>query len=303
MAPSIRLPSDRPSALSQSLAKLRQVRGIADLRKWTLKSFPLPDLPLRIRPAFVLLTFLSLLVLSLLGFHPTLAHHLAPPQVPFSDKVLHSVCFAAATALFYACWVVEESARRVAVWRYFKEGATVVVCMLVGGIGSEFLQSLLPYKTFQPGDVVANLLGSGLALALSHHRAREARRSAELRTLYSALGEMPSDDDDEDDDELGGDEARRPLGRARRDEREIEMEEGRRSGAPRPAAPAGPARAHSSSAAAAGGSSRRQAQDPWSAGDDEIFGLAGEDEELDVRRAGRGARGGGRGGGGVDGPL
>jgi len=50
MAPSIRLPSDRPSALAQSFAKLRQVKGLRDLRKWTLKSFPLPDLPLRIRP-------------------------------------------------------------------------------------------------------------------------------------------------------------------------------------------------------------------------------------------------------------
>ncbi|KPV73030.1 uncharacterized protein RHOBADRAFT_1415, partial [Rhodotorula graminis WP1] len=95
---------------------------------------------------------------------------------------------------------VDESARRVAVWRYFKEAATVVVCMLVGGIGSEFLQSLLPYKTFQPGDVVANLLGSGIALALSHHGARQARREAELRTLYSALGDMPSDDDDDEDE-------------------------------------------------------------------------------------------------------
>ncbi|GAA5927203.1 hypothetical protein JCM3775_002477 [Rhodotorula graminis] len=309
MAPSIRLPSDRPSALSQSLAKLRQVKGLRDLRKWTLKSFPLPDLPLRIRPAFVLLTFLSLLVLSLLGFHPTLAHHLAPPQVPLSDKVLHFVCFAAATALFYACWVVDESARRVAVWRYFKEAATVVVCMLVGGIGSEFLQSLLPYKTFQPGDVVANLLGSGIALALSHHGARQARREAELRTLYSALGDMPSDDDDDDEEGgVGQDEARRPLNRARRDEREREMEEGR-SGA-RPAAAGAP----TTTAAAA---SRRQAQDPWSAGDDEIFGLGGDDDDdevgLEGRReggsalAGRGARGGGGGGGAgggrVEGPL
>ncbi|GAA5839746.1 hypothetical protein JCM9279_005156 [Rhodotorula babjevae] len=308
MAPSIRLPSDRPSPLAQSLAKLRRVKGLADLRKWALKSFRLADLPLRIRPAFVLLTFLSLLVLSLLGFHPTLAHHLAPPDVPFSDKVLHFVCFATATALFYACWVVEEHARRVAVWRYFKEAATVVVCMLVGGIGSEFLQSLLPYKTFQPGDVVANLLGSGLALALSHHRAREARRDAELRTLYSALGDMPSDDEDEDerDRDEAAEEARRPLRSSRREEREFEMEEGRAgAGAGARAAPAGPARAHSHLGASASASaSRRQAQDPWSAGDDEIFGLGGdedEDEEVGGRRAAGGRGAGGRGG--VEGPL
>ncbi|TNY21559.1 hypothetical protein DMC30DRAFT_446068 [Rhodotorula diobovata] len=281
MAPPIRLPSDRPSALSRSLAKLRQVKHVRDLRKWALASFRLADLPLRIRPAFVLLTFVSLLVLSLLGFHPTLARHLAPPKVPFSDKVLHFVCFAAATALFYACWVVDEHARRVWVWRHFKEGATVLVCMLIGGIGSEFLQSLLPYKSFQPGDIVANLLGSALALSVSHHCAREARRTAELRTLYSALGDMPSDegedDDDDEDDERDvdrraqrgsrttrahADEPAAALGRnARAGLRE--MEEGRR-----PAA-----------AAAARAPSRRDAHDPWSAGDDEIFGLGDDDEE------------------------
>lgn len=338
MAPPIRLPSDRPSALSRSLAKLRQVKHVRDLRKWALASFRLADLPLRIRPAFVLLTFVSLLVLSLLGFHPTLARHLAPPKVPFSDKVLHFVCFAAATALFYACWVVDEHARRVWVWRHFKEGATVLVCMLstspsslpplstvpspprltpsltrtqkVGGIGSEFLQSLLPYKSFQPGDIVANLLGSALALSVSHHCAREARRTAELRTLYSALGDMPSDegedDDDDEDDERDvdrraqrgsrttrahADEPAAALGRnARAGLRE--MEEGRR-----PAA-----------AAAARAPSRRDAHDPWSAGDDEIFGLGDDDEEEQEEGGagggvgGRGGRRGGRGGG-VEGPL
>lgn len=179
----------------------------------------------------------------------------------------------------------------------------------VGGIGSEFLQSLLPYKSFQPGDIVANLLGSALALSVSHHCAREARRTAELRTLYSALGDMPSDegdDDDDDDDELrdeGAPGRRSRTTRAHADEPAAalgrnaraglrEMEEGRR-----PAA-----------AAAARAPSRRDAHDPWSAGDDEIFGLGDDDEEEQEEGGagggvgGRGGRRGGRGGG-VEGPL
>ncbi|GAA6055687.1 hypothetical protein JCM3770_001021 [Rhodotorula araucariae] len=272
MAPPIRLPSDRPSAVAQSLARLRQVRGWSDLRKWALRSFRLADLPLRIRPAFVVLTFLSLLVLSLLGFHPTLATHLAPPAVPFSDKVLHFVCFALATALFYACWVVEEHARRVWLWRHFKEIATVLVCMLVGGIGSEVLQSLLPYKTFQPGDVLANLLGSSLALALSHHFAREARRSAELRRLYTTLDQISDDDEeDEQDGDPDGDAVGDGARQRRDDAREMEEGNGARR-APgagrRPAQPPPPSRVQS----------KRAARDPWSAGEDEIFGLGDDDD-------------------------
>ncbi|GJN94103.1 hypothetical protein Rhopal_007177-T1 [Rhodotorula paludigena] len=273
MPPPIRLPSDRPSALAQSWAKLRQVRGFHDLRKWSLRSFRLAELPLRIRPAFIVLTFLTLLVLSLLGFHPTLAQRLAPPDVPFSDKVLHFVCFALATALFYACWVVEEQARRVWVWRYFKEIISVVVCILVGGIGSELVQSLLPYKTFQPGDLLANVLGASLALALSHHFAREARRERELRRLYDQLGGLSDDEEEEDEEEAEADEL---LGGA--DTPAREMEEGRRVGS----GGAGQGMAALGGGGGGGGarsSSRREARDPWSATEDEIFGLGDDDDE------------------------
>lgn len=73
-------------------------------------------------------------------FHPTLAHHLAPPSVPFSDKVLHFVCFFCATALFYTCWVVEEQARRVWFWRWWNELSSAVVCL---GCASRGLSSSL----------------------------------------------------------------------------------------------------------------------------------------------------------------
>ncbi|GAA6025416.1 hypothetical protein JCM10207_004544, partial [Rhodosporidiobolus poonsookiae] len=215
MPAAIRLPPE-PSPLWQSLAKLKRVRGFKDAMKWSLASFRLAGLPLRIRPAFILFTFLCLLVLSLLGFHPTLASHIARPKVPFSDKILHFVCFLAATMLFYHIFVVEEAARRVPGWRWFNELASVGVCVLCGGILSEFIQSLLPYKTFHFGDVIANLLGSSLGVALSYRLNAQRRRDRELRRLYEQLGEM-SDSEDED-----GDGAEEGLLQAGEEERERE---------------------------------------------------------------------------------
>ena len=89
-----------------------------------------------------------LVLLSLLGFHPTLADRLTPDRVPFSDKILHFVCFYAATgactcppgplrgaltrlaALFFWIWHVDEHARRVWYWRSFPELVSIPVCIL-----------------------------------------------------------------------------------------------------------------------------------------------------------------------------
>lgn len=45
-------------------------------------------LPLRIRPAFVVLNIICLLGLGVLGFHPR-----GQEYVPFNDKILHFFCF------------------------------------------------------------------------------------------------------------------------------------------------------------------------------------------------------------------
>ncbi|BGP35625.1 hypothetical protein JCM10296v2_007466 [Rhodotorula toruloides] len=265
----IRLPSEGSSnPLAQSWARLKRVRGLRDLHAWSLRSFPLGDLPLRIRPVFVVYTFLTLVVLSLLGFHPTLAHHLAPPSVPFSDKVLHFVCFFCATALFYTCWVVEEQARRVWFWRWWNELSSAVVCLGFGGILSEFVQALLPSHTFQLGDILANLLGSSLAILLCSHYSRERRRERELRRLYDELGEMSESEGEEEEGLMGA-----------REERE--MEKGRKQG--------GTEERRLATVASGSGSraQRKEAQDPWSAREDEIFGLGGEDEDDEPLSAAR----------------
>ena len=45
-------------------------------------------IPLRVRPAFVLLNVLCLVFLGVLGFHPR-----GQAFVPLNDKILHFVCF------------------------------------------------------------------------------------------------------------------------------------------------------------------------------------------------------------------
>jgi len=137
----IRLPSSSTRS-SSYLVRLSRVRRLQDLSKLLLSSTRLVSLPLRIRPFFLLLTTLTLLLLSLLGFHPTLATHLAPPTVPFSDKLLHFVCFAGATAGFYWVWVVDEGVRRVWYWRWFNELTSLVVCCF-GTSFSSFSLTLL----------------------------------------------------------------------------------------------------------------------------------------------------------------
>jgi len=139
---------------------------------------------------------------------------------------------------------------------------------------SEFVQSLLPYKTFQIGDVVANLLGSGLALYLSSKYAQERRREKELRRLYVRMDEMDDELDSDEDREEGGREGllngRSPTVGGERTPRE--MEEGFNSKGK--------------------GARREQVNNPWDDGEDEgfgqreqernIFGLGGdEDEEED----------------------
>ncbi|KAN0132117.1 hypothetical protein V8E53_010154 [Lactarius tabidus] len=162
--------------------------------------FKLPkyDLPLRIRPWFVLLTTLIILTLAFLGF-TNLAF-------PLNDKLLHFFCLGIATGVFYFIFDVEEEYRRIWFWRHCPMLFTIFVCFILGGIVSEVVQSLLPYKTFQFGDVVANLLGSGIGLYVAYHLERYYRRRREISRLYRPLSGSNSslNLDSDTDDEIGG---------------------------------------------------------------------------------------------------
>lgn len=148
-------------------------------------------LPIRLRPWFLLFTTIIMVVLALLGF--TDAHH----AVPVNDKILHFACFGLATGVFFFIFDVEEDARRIWFWRYSGLILTAVICFFFGGIVSEFVQAMLPYKTFDFWDVVANLLGSGLGLYVSYYLERHYRRRREIARLYKPLsGDLDSEDED-----------------------------------------------------------------------------------------------------------
>ncbi|PPQ98772.1 hypothetical protein CVT24_003330 [Panaeolus cyanescens] len=158
-------------------------------------AFHLPgyDLPLRLRPWFMVFTALIMLVLAFLGF-TNFSHSL-----PLNDKLLHFMCFGTATGIFYFIIDVEESARRIWFWRHSPLITTLFFCCFCGGVLSEFVQAALPYKEFQWGDVFANLLGSTLGLYISYYLEKYYRHRREISRLYRPITDDPSDYEDEDE--------------------------------------------------------------------------------------------------------
>lgn len=195
-----RLPVDSDSKRSshvipalQFVRKYLRRANKAILRSYKFKLIRGRDLPIRFRPWFLLFTTLLLILLGLLGFTNL------PNSVPLNDKVLHFVCLGAATGIFYWIFDVDEDARRVWFWRYAGLICTFILCFFFGGIVSEFVQSMLPYKTFQSGDVVANLVGSSCGLFISYYLEKYYRRRREISRLYrpldAAAEDMLSDDE------------------------------------------------------------------------------------------------------------
>ncbi|KAH7888693.1 hypothetical protein F5I97DRAFT_1854651 [Phlebopus sp. FC_14] len=157
---------------------------------------PKYDLPIRLRPWFLVFTCVIMVLLALLGF-TSFSHAL-----PFNDKFLHFTCFCIATGVFYFIFDVEEDARRIWFWRHSGLIFTAVTCFFFGGLVSEIVQSMLPYKEFDPGDVVANVLGSTIGLYTSYHLEKHYRARREIARLYRPLEtEETSDMDDYSDDD------------------------------------------------------------------------------------------------------
>ncbi|EMD37306.1 hypothetical protein CERSUDRAFT_113956 [Gelatoporia subvermispora B] len=189
---------------SQEPAWKRAGRSVRKTMRRTSKAimrshkFRIPkyDMPLRLRPWFLLFTTLIMILLAFLGF-TNVAHAL-----PLNDKLLHFLCLSVATGVFYFIFDVEEDARRIWFWRSAPLIFTGVTCFLLGGIVSEFVQSMLPYKQFQFGDVVANLLGSTLGLYIAYYLEKYYRHRREISRLYQPLDTDSAASDDEDD--MGG---------------------------------------------------------------------------------------------------
>ncbi|KAI3625296.1 hypothetical protein CBS9595_000657 [Malassezia furfur] len=168
-----------------------------------MQSIPLPrlllwqrsheqyTLPIRVRPAILGLNVLVLVLLGLLGFHPS-----AQGYIYVNDKVMHFFGFMLASFLCYMIWDLDESVRRISIWRYTPLAISFVASIVVGAIGSEFVQSLLPYKTFQLGDILANLAGSSIGLYVAYHVERRYRANREIEPLYAPLGTGMRPDED-----------------------------------------------------------------------------------------------------------
>jgi VanZ family protein len=107
-----------------------------------------------------------------------------------NDKVLHLLTFFILTVVFY--WILDTNRRRTL-------NLTIVVCTLVLGIGSEFLQGFLPNgRVFDSYDIVANVVGSlaGVGLCSLYHK-----RMLERKRQNKQYNVVPGED--EDDLELG----------------------------------------------------------------------------------------------------
>lgn len=133
-----------------------------------------------------------MLILAFLGFTKF------SRPLPLNDKLLHFICLGIATGVFYFIFDVEEEARRIWFWRHAGLIFTAFVCFFCGGILSEFIQSMLPYKEFQTGDVVANLSGSSVGLVVAYYLEQYYRHRREIARLYRPLDTDPYSDDEDD---------------------------------------------------------------------------------------------------------
>ncbi|KAG6062398.1 hypothetical protein E4U13_000534 [Claviceps humidiphila] len=103
-----------------------------------------------------------------------------------NDKVVHLITFFILTIVFY--WIVDTNRRRTL-------NMTLVVCTLCLGVGSEFVQSILPNdREFDLYDIVANLVGSlaGLGLCSLYHK-----RMLERKRNQKAYNVVPGEDDED----------------------------------------------------------------------------------------------------------
>ncbi|KAK0625272.1 hypothetical protein B0T17DRAFT_617386 [Bombardia bombarda] len=142
---------------------------------------------MRIRFPFAGLFFLLLLLAGYAGLTPLQVNAVV------NDKVVHLVTFFLLTLVFY--WIIDTNRRRTL-------NMTLVVCTAGLGIGSEFLQALLPNgRDFDLYDIIANIVGSlaGLGLCSWYHK-----RMLERKRVRKSYNAVPGEDlGDEEDLELG----------------------------------------------------------------------------------------------------
>lgn len=134
---------------------------------------------MRIRKSVLAGLAVTLVLSAYLGFAKISLPH---------DKLIHFVTFFLLSLMFY--WLFETSSTRAV------RNLTFIICTLTGGIGSEFVQGLLPYRDFDFKDIIANVLGSSSALVISmvyHKKIIEQRRQQRYDQLRNSI---PQDNED-----------------------------------------------------------------------------------------------------------
>ncbi|ORZ23314.1 hypothetical protein BCR42DRAFT_404469 [Absidia repens] len=99
----------------------------------------------------LILLFFLLILMGILGFAPIHLHE------RINDKALHFSTFCILTVCLYFLWNLS-----------FKRNLILTCGVLFFlTIGSEFVQGLLPYRTFDWNDILANVFGSATGLLLA----------------------------------------------------------------------------------------------------------------------------------------
>ncbi|KAI8070477.1 hypothetical protein BC940DRAFT_296212 [Gongronella butleri] len=142
--------------------------------------------------------FFLLILMGVLGFAPIHMHE------NVNDKVLHFMTFCILSICIYYLWNLS----------FQRNLALTGGVLLVMAIGSEFIQGLLPYRTFDVWDIVANLSGgsTGLAIAFGLDYAWAARKEHQRRWGGTRVAmDQQALMDDMDDLEIGPDDDMVPL--------------------------------------------------------------------------------------------
>lgn len=106
---------------------------------------------IKIRKGVLLLFVLISLLALYLGFANISLPH---------DKFIHFSMFFIMSLLFY--WIFDSK------YTWTIRNLTFLLCTLIGGIGSEYLQHFIsPFRTFDYFDILVNILGSLFAIVVS----------------------------------------------------------------------------------------------------------------------------------------
>ncbi|CAH2448177.1 hypothetical protein PP7435_CHR2-2089 [Komagataella phaffii CBS 7435] len=128
---------------------------------------------------------LGLIVAGLLGFTRISLNN---------DKLLHFLIFFLLTTLFY--WSFEIKSIRVL--RFL----TIICCIILGGVASEFLQGFLAYREFDWRDIICNVGGSTAALAINdmymrlRNKKQRQLRYKRIKNKFKSLHNLESQLDD-----------------------------------------------------------------------------------------------------------